>query len=178
MPYSSLRMIPILIVSIFVKLKILLLATAMIDGSTCHKIVIWRYRLTIFVKSLLFTLLSKNFMTFFNSSIMSDRIFVHTPGVPVGMWTCPHQVLAATLTLFQPGGQVMPTLYWCPHQVLKATGAGGTGYAHFITPRFLDVLTALPSQTAKLSWEGTLSYYLSSAVSAAHPCLQRSSCSD
>ena len=96
--------------------------------------------------------------------------------VDVGM--CPHQVLAATLTLFQPGGQVMPTLYWCPHQVLKATGAGGTGYAHFITPRFLDVLTALPSQTAKLSWEGTLSYYLSSAVSAAHPCLQRSSCSD
>ena len=104
MPYSSLRMIPILIVSIFVKLKILLLATAMIDGSTCHKIVIWRYRLTIFIKSLLFTLLSKNFMTFFNSSIMSDRIFVHTPGVPVGMWTCPHQVLAAILTLSQPGG--------------------------------------------------------------------------
>ena len=103
MPYSSLRMIPILIVSIFVKLKILLLATAMIDGSTCHKIVIWRYRLTIFIKSLLFTLLSKNFMTFFNSSIMSDRIFVHTPGVPVGMWTCPHQVLAAILTLSQPG---------------------------------------------------------------------------
>ena len=32
--------------------------------------------------------------------------------VDVGM--CPHQVLAATLTLFQPGG---------PHQVLKATGA-------------------------------------------------------
>ena len=43
-------------------------------------------------------------MTFFNSSIMSDRIFVHTPGVPVGMWTCPHQVLAAILTLSQPGG--------------------------------------------------------------------------
>ena len=39
--------------------------------------------------------------------------------------TCPHQVLAATLTLSQPGrgGQIMPTLYWCPHQVLKATGA-------------------------------------------------------
>ena len=30
-------------------------------------------------------------------------------GAPVGMWTCPHQVLAATLTL--PGGQIMPTLY-------------------------------------------------------------------
>ena len=41
--------------------------------------------------------------------------------VDVGM--CPHQVLAATLTLSQPGGQIMPTLYWCPHQVLKATGA-------------------------------------------------------
>ena len=43
----------------------------------------------------------------------------------VDVGTCPHQVLAATLTLSQPGGggQIMPTLYWCPHQVLKATGA-------------------------------------------------------
>ena len=39
--------------------------------------------------------------------------------------TCPHQVLAVTLTLSQPGGQIMPTLYWCPHQVLKATGVPG-----------------------------------------------------
>ena len=37
---------------------------------------------------------------------------------------CPNQVLAAPLTLSQPGGgQIMPTLYWCPNQVLKATGA-------------------------------------------------------
>ena len=43
--------------------------------------------------------------------------------VDVGM--CPHQVLAATLTLSQPGGQIMPTLYWCPHQVLKAKGTRG-----------------------------------------------------
>ena len=35
----------------------------------------------------------------------------------------PWQVLAATLTLSQPGGQIMPTLYWCPHQVLTTTGA-------------------------------------------------------
>ena len=41
--------------------------------------------------------------------------------------TCPHQVLAATLTLSQPGGQIKPTLYWCPHQVLKATGAPVAG---------------------------------------------------
>ena len=41
----------------------------------------------------------------------------------VDVGTCPHQVLAATLTLSQPGGQIMPTLYWCPHQVLKATAA-------------------------------------------------------
>ena len=40
----------------------------------------------------------------------------------VDVGTCPHQVLAATLTLSQPGGQIMPTLYWRPHQVLKATG--------------------------------------------------------
>ena len=40
---------------------------------------------------------------------MSDIVHGH---VDVGM--CPHEVLAATLTLFQPGG---------PHQVLKATGA-------------------------------------------------------
>ena len=39
----------------------------------------------------------------------------------VDVGTCPHQVLA--LTLSQPGGQIMPTLYWCQHQVLKATGA-------------------------------------------------------
>ena len=40
------------------------------------------------------------------------------------MGTCPHQVLAATLTLSQlQRGQIMPTLDWCPHQVLKATGA-------------------------------------------------------
>ena len=51
-------------------------------------------------------------------------------GVPVGrghldVGTCPLQVLAATLTLSQPGGegQIIPTLYWGPHQVLKATGA-------------------------------------------------------
>ena len=41
----------------------------------------------------------------------------------VGVGTCPHQVLAANLSLSQPGEQIMPTLYWCPHQVLKATGA-------------------------------------------------------
>ena len=34
-------------------------------------------------------------------------------GVDVG--TCPHQVLAATLTLSQPGGQIMPTLYTGVH---------------------------------------------------------------
>ena len=37
---------------------------------------------------------------------------------------CEHvdvEVLAATLTLSQPRGQIIPTLYWCPHQVLKAT---------------------------------------------------------
>ena len=34
-----------------------------------------------------------------------------------------NQVLAATLTLSQPGCRIMPTLYWRPHQVLKATGA-------------------------------------------------------
>ena len=43
------------------------------------------------------------------------------------MWLvqCPHQVLAAALTLSQPGrgGHIMPTLYWCLHQVLKATSA-------------------------------------------------------
>ena len=37
--------------------------------------------------------------------------------------TCPLQVLVATVTLSQPEGQIMPTLYWCPHQVLKATDA-------------------------------------------------------
>ena len=43
----------------------------------------------------------------------------------------PHQVLAATLNLSQPGGgQIMPTLYWCPHQVLKATGA----HVNYIIP--------------------------------------------
>jgi hypothetical protein len=43
----------------------------------------------------------------------------------VDVGTRPHQVLAGTLTLSQPGegGQIMPTLYWCPHQVLKDTGA-------------------------------------------------------
>ena len=41
----------------------------------------------------------------------------------VDVGTCPHQLLAVTLTLSQPRGQIMPTLYWCPHQVLKATGA-------------------------------------------------------
>ena len=39
----------------------------------------------------------------------------------VDVGTCPHQILPATLTLSQPGGQIMPTQYWCPHQVLKAT---------------------------------------------------------
>ena len=37
-----------------------------------------------------------------------------------GLWTWTRQ-LAATLSLFQPGRQIMPTL--CPHQVLKVTGA-------------------------------------------------------
>ena len=44
------------------------------------------------------------------------------------MWTSTHQVLAATLTLSQPGGgQIMSLLYWCPHQVLKASGAPDDG---------------------------------------------------
>ena len=29
----------------------------------------------------------------------------------VDVGTCPHQVLAATLTLSHPGGQIMPTQY-------------------------------------------------------------------
>ena len=29
----------------------------------------------------------------------------------VDMGTCPHQILAATLTLSQPGEQIMPTIY-------------------------------------------------------------------
>ena len=33
----------------------------------------------------------------------------------VDVGTCPHQVLAATLTLSQPGGQIMPTLYTGVH---------------------------------------------------------------
>ena len=50
----------------------------------------------------------------------------------VDVGTCPHQVLAATLTLSQPGDgwewQIIPTLYWCPHQDLKATGAPDFGF--------------------------------------------------
>ena len=46
-------------------------------------------------------------------------------GTPVGMYvdvgTCPHQVLAATLTLSQLGGRLCPPPYCCPHQDLKAT---------------------------------------------------------
>ena len=49
--------------------------------------------------------------------------FIKVPGPPrqpriprIG----PCQVLVATLTLSQPGGE--PTLYWCPPQVLEATG--------------------------------------------------------
>ena len=38
------------------------------------------------------------------------------------MRTSPNKILAATLTLFQPAGQIMPTICWCPPQVLKATG--------------------------------------------------------
>ena len=53
-----------------------------------------------------------------NTDTTSRRASGH---VDVG--TCPHQVLAATLTLSQPGGQIIPTLFWRPHQVLKATGA-------------------------------------------------------
>ena len=47
------------------------------------------------------------------------------------------QVLAASLTLFQLEGQIMPTIYWCPHQVLKATGTpvakifADVNYLHF-----------------------------------------------
>ena len=42
------------------------------------------------------------------------------------MRTSPHKVLAATLTLFQPGGDRLYPPYadvHSPHQVLKATGA-------------------------------------------------------
>ena len=41
----------------------------------------------------------------------------------VDVMMCPHQVLAPTFTLSQPGGQILSTLYWCPHQVLQATSA-------------------------------------------------------
>ena len=46
----------------------------------------------------------------------------------VDVGTCPHQVLVSTLTLSQPGGQTIPTLYWCPHQVLEAKGAPALGW--------------------------------------------------
>ena len=38
-------------------------------------------------------------------------IGLHT-GKPVGMWTCPRQVLAAALTLSQPGWANLPTLLY------------------------------------------------------------------
>ena len=73
-----------------------------------------------------------NVAAFLESSVLNQSpnifqkeslIICGSSGTPVGMWTCPHQVLAATLTLSQPGCRIMPTLYWRPHQVLKATGA-------------------------------------------------------
>ena len=48
-----------------------------------------------------------------NSSHRTDS------GAFVGVGTCPHQVLAATLTLFQPEGQIMPTIYVLPWQYNK-----------------------------------------------------------
>ena len=49
--------------------------------------------------------------------------FLLTAGAPVGMWTCPHQVLAATLTLFQLGGADYARCILMSLQVWKATGA-------------------------------------------------------
>ena len=73
------------------------------------------------------TLMKTNrFLTILSNSISTENAYYVkkycdsvTTGVPVDVGTCPHQFLAATLTLSQPGGQIMPTLYvyWCPHQV-------------------------------------------------------------
>ena len=41
---------------------------------------------------------------YLSSFLTSIMLALPRTAVPVGRWTCPHQVLAATLTLFQPGG--------------------------------------------------------------------------
>ena len=46
---------------------------------------------------------------------MNTGFQIQITGAPVDKGTCPHQVLAATLTLSQPGGQIMPTLYTGVH---------------------------------------------------------------
>ena len=45
----------------------------------------------------------------------------------------PRKILAATLTLFQLGGEIMATICWCPHEVLKATGAPAYGLFLILT---------------------------------------------
>ena len=44
-----------------------------------------------------------------------DHLLIRRTCGHVDVGTCPHQVLAATLTLSQPGGQIMPTLYTGVH---------------------------------------------------------------
>jgi len=78
----------------------------------------------------------------------------------VDVWTRPHQVLAATLTLSQPGGQIMPATVLCMglvwlkfavaplRHVLAAISTlfqlGGADYAHHIlVPKYTLQKTSL-----------------------------------
>ena len=65
-----------------------------------------------------------NYLSFFSIHVFTASFRRACGHVDEG--TCPHQVLAVTLTLSQPGGQIMPTLYtgvhtkfWKPHARLK-----------------------------------------------------------
>ena len=85
--------------------------------------------------------------------------------------TCPHQVLAATLTLSQPGGQIMPTLYtsvhtkfWKPQARLIRERYHGTYCIWYQVIYFLFTHTLQCSKTNVQRKEIQLALVASSAV--------------
>ena len=72
------------------------------------------------------------------------------------MWTCPHQVLAATLTLYQPSGKIEPTLYI----VLVSTRYGKQGVDHMKRAPILKVMGKIDAHSLRIKMMASYIHYL------------------
>ena len=84
-------------------------------------------------------------------SLTCHRVYCRRACGHVDMGTCPHQVLAATLTLSQPGGTDYAHPILMSHNVLKATDA--PAYHQLGEPEFCFLQAFLSTEFSKLGFQ-------------------------